>query len=959
MPQLIAGALTKFGVDAAVAKIAGNLLTSIAASLISARLGKLRGTDLSNDMAQPRSLPPYRFVYGKGVRIQGTPAPWVEHEGIRYACFLLNSRPSDGGNLKIYADKRQVTLAASGVLDFGEVQQGTVTIAEGDTQATIAHGLSEAPNGAHVGARTGTLGDEAEPLAIDLITATDFRVTLPDPAPAGGAVVRWSAALPGGGAEATNSPFAGHATFWLGRGDQGHPPATILCEFGDFAQIDTTQFWASDKMTGLTVLWCRLVRGKAKSERERWPANPPLIEVEADFTPVWDPRDEDQDPDDPTTWAVSDNQALCLLDALRFNPLARIDLSEVIVEQFAHGADVAEEVRPLLDSLSEPMWRVGGPLYFNATAELAQQLRPLIVAGAGELLRIGGRYGYRAGAWAEPALTLTDYLDSGDIGYQQTRRTRDAPKGVQAVFPDPDHGWEPGELEPVAIGGETAFEDRIQTLDLDLVPFPTQAMHLQLIEARRLALGRRFRASFPPTALPACAGATVELDLPGLGYRNGVYHVEASNPARWIDAEAGDVMELPLELAETAESVWAWDPAIHQQRRFIQGFRPLDLSLPVPTSLIGVFETDPVTEIRRLRVTFLAPGKIQTEPNDLFTPNPDIAEFALQWSEDDGEWTDAGTVAVPLPTGQFLGQARGYIWPVFGNRLYRVRVRSVADGRVSEWVEAGPYLDAPPVVATGGTVTDDNFWRVHTFTGSGDFVVTSGGLIEYVVVGGGAGGGKSSDFGASGGGAGGQVLTGFMAIEAGTHPIVIGAGGVGGDGTTFLQGEDGSETTGLGLTAAPGAGGGGATGLGLTTNLGRAGFHGGGGGARGSNLQGGTGSSGRNGGNGFNSATAAERAGGGGAGMGSAGGSAAVNAGGNGGAGIDTWAGQFGGGGGGGVRTGTPGTASHGGGAGAGTGSAGGAAAANTGGGGGGTGSGSGDGGAGAAGRVIIRYRKI
>jgi hypothetical protein len=50
-------------------------------------------------------------------------------------------------------------------------------------------------------------------------------------------------------------------------------------------------------------------------------------------------------------------------------------------------------------------------------------------------------------------------------------------------------------------------------------------------------------------------------------------------------------------------------------------------------------------------------------------------------------------------------------------------------------------------LATGGTVTDivvDGVpYRVHTFTTSGDLVVTQGGEVEYLIVAGGGGGGRS------------------------------------------------------------------------------------------------------------------------------------------------------------------------------------------------------------------------
>ena len=48
------------------------------------------------------------------------------------------------------------------------------------------------------------------------------------------------------------------------------------------------------------------------------------------------------------------------------------------------------------------------------------------------------------------------------------------------------------------------------------------------------------------------------------------------------------------------------------------------------------------------------------------------------------------------------------------------------------------------VAATGGTVTTDGDYKIHTFTTSGTFTVTSGGDVSALVVGGGGGGGRIS-----------------------------------------------------------------------------------------------------------------------------------------------------------------------------------------------------------------------
>ena len=219
------------------------------------------------------------------------------------------------------------------------------------------------------------------------------------------------------------------------------------------------------------------------------------------------------------------------------------------------------------------------------------------------------------------------------------------------------------------------------------------------------------------------------------------------------------------------------------------------------------------------------------------------------------------------------------------------------------------------VVASGGTVTTDGFYTIHTFTSNGSFVVTTGGQIDYLLVGGGGGGGG---FGGGGGGGWKKLLA--QTIGVASFPVVIGAGGAqAGSGST--KGSDGSVTTFNG-DSADGGGGGGA--FSDSNSTGNNGGSGGGGGTDSTSpftgRPGGTGTvgEGNDGGAGVTGATA----GGGGGGGGAAGTAGSGTTGGAGGAGhTDSISGAaitYGpGGGGGGQLTGGAGGTGGGGGGGA------------------------------------------
>jgi len=129
-----------------------------------------------------------------------------------------------------------------------------------------------------------------------------------------------------------------------------------------------------------------------------------------------------------------------------------------------------------------------------------------------------------------------------------------------------------------------------------------------------------------------------------------------------------------------------------------------------------------------------------------------------------------------------------------------------------------PPLALTPLQATGGTTNEITVgsgdsairYRVHRFlaTGTSNFAVSdlgtiAPGAVEVLLVG---GGGASADY--SGGGAGGEVVyIPRMTIGTGTFPVVVGAGGVGRRGNSWISSMDGQQSTVFGQNAKGGGGG--------------------------------------------------------------------------------------------------------------------------------------------------------
>lgn len=156
--------------------------------------------------------------------------------------------------------------------------------------------------------------------------------------------------------------------------------------------------------------------------------------------------------------------------------------------------------------------------------------------------------------------------------------------------------------------------------------------------------------------------------------------------------------------------------------------------------------------------------------------------------------TTAGT-SLTLPTGN-LAQRPGT--PTAGMLRHNSTLNTFEYYNGSSWV-----VYHSGVAASGGNdIYDFGPFRVHVFTGSGTFTVTTPGSIDVLLV---AGGGGGASHVPGGGGAGGLIYRPGLDVTVQGYPIVIGNGGAGsfnnGGYAGMPNSTAGGDTTGFGLTA--------------------------------------------------------------------------------------------------------------------------------------------------------------
>lgn len=455
--------------------------------------------------------------------------------------------------------------------------------------------------------------------------------------------------------------------YWIGRGEQTSPPAQIVSEMGD-------DFLATDGWRGCTVIWVRCHSGGDKKRARRWPGGFPQIEVSGAWSLVWDPRNAAQDPNNPSTWAYSPNQALCVLDALRNNPIRQWSLDQLMIESFEQAATIANQSIALSAGGTAPRYRVDGQIIFQ-DGEVEAQVEPLLAAGASRLVNVGGRLGIVPGVWRDPVYTMTDAI--GPIEYERWRSGADLPTAMQLSYVDRDGDYQLTPLPPYEPPGARVLDgqEKIETGDIRLVSWSAQAQRVQKIMALRARQQRRITTVLPPDAFNVVPGDNITVNLPApYAAANGVYQVESANPGVWL-TEDGVAMRVPVELVEHPASIYAWESS-EEKPMTQQPFDPNipDLRLPgEPTLTTGpsvALDTGGVP-INRIRF--------------VFDPSPSASADGYEWEfrVGSGDWEHGGFIDAGMTTS--AGKIRGYLSFVKAGTSYDFRFRTTSGDQVSNW----------------------------------------------------------------------------------------------------------------------------------------------------------------------------------------------------------------------------------------------------------------------------------
>ncbi|WP_422073855.1 hypothetical protein [Tranquillimonas rosea] len=507
--------------------------------------------------------------------------------------------------------------------------------------------------------------------------------------------------LQGEGAKASGGIFEDHVEFWIGRGDQTQPPQFFLDNVPWAVDGDEDLWRATDRWEGRTVIWMRLEAGANEERNIRWPSAPPLVEVEGQWSFVWDPRDPAQDPDDETTWQWSENHALCVLDALRRNPMRRYRKLNLHLQSFIDAANASDEVIQTADGGSEPRYRAAGTLTYDRS-ELEDVVNPLVLSGAANLVRIGGKLAIAPGVYQEPAATVTAMLGQG-FTFSDMVPGAELVNELRVSYLSPDRGYETASLQPWPIPGAQAQDGGVSApkdMELSFCPSPTQAMRVRKIEGLRLRRQDRIEGGeLPPETFDLVAGATATVAFPEpYDALDGTYEIESLHPALDPMGQDGAALRMPAALVRTSAAIYEWSTAEEEEiiTEPYDGDRG-EVQLPGPITVSAANLDTGDTVLPRLRFAF--------DPS--LSSGVDAYEWQIREAVP-GQTAEAGWSERRIINGDVRdgsGQVFGVTDALSSSTTYDIRVRTVAAAGKSLYrTVEGVSTDGLAVILTAPTL---------------------------------------------------------------------------------------------------------------------------------------------------------------------------------------------------------------------------------------------------------------
>lgn len=255
----------------------------------------------------------------------------------------------------------------------------------------------------------------------------------------------------------------------------------------------------------------------------------------------------------PSTWAYSDNPALCAADYLRDSLGFGCASTEIDWPSVIAAANVCDELVPIdAGSGTQKRYTVAGVL--STETDRKTNLEALLDAMVGIAVYSGGKWTIRAGAYVTPTLDLDEGdLAGGDITVQARANRRDLFNAVRGRYREPNQLYQVTDFPPYASstyatedGGEVIYRE----IDLQMVDDARRAQRIAKLLLFRARQALTIQATFKLSAYALQPGDTCRLTIARYGWSNKVFRV--------LRREFESLSAVRLTLQEDASSIYSW-----------------------------------------------------------------------------------------------------------------------------------------------------------------------------------------------------------------------------------------------------------------------------------------------------------------------------------------------------------------------------------------------------------------
>lgn len=439
----------------------------------------------------------------------------------------------------------------------------------------------------------------------------------------------------------------------------------------------TTQVAHAQLVADLPSLWASSARGRgianimivfqdvpAEQYRAMYPQGAPQYRSVLDGAPIYDMREAAHSSADETTWELSRNPALCILDYLTHSDGMGRPRALFSEASFAAAADICDEPVALAAGGTEPRYQLSGS--YDFTERPIDVLTRMLATCDGELYPLtDGTWGLRVGKWYEPTESLSDA--DGEIISYQMEEYPDALRGfniVKSVYVSPLHDYQETQAEEWIDSTllEVYGEQRTNDLRLPMVQSPSQARRLAKIATAKgnpqwsgvlVATLAGLKAYSEPTLLITLT----ELDIVSMPFKVSGLRFKPESGTVEID-----VFSLPSE-------TYAWDAATEE------GTAP---PIPPDSPAVQVPPTPTGFSAVAGQITIQSGTSAASIAASWSAPQRDSVSHEVQHKKSTfSDWTSE-KVPAEITTLEF--------GPLDDGSSYDVRLRAVSPGGVpSEW----------------------------------------------------------------------------------------------------------------------------------------------------------------------------------------------------------------------------------------------------------------------------------